>query len=87
MSEDDKEEGLLKKLKNIEGKNEAQLQAIEDMEKKQLEEIKNINIDSKPPKTICFFSTISEEGKKFMENIKVIDGWLETVQLICTKTD
>ena len=22
-----------------------------------------------------------------MENIKVIDGWLETVQLICTKTD
>ena len=33
LSEDDKEEGLLKKLKNIEGKNEAQLQAIEDMEK------------------------------------------------------
>ena len=33
LSEDDKEEGLLKKLKNIEGKNEAELQAIEDMEK------------------------------------------------------
>ena len=33
LSEDDKEEWLLKKLKNIEGKNEAQLQAIEDMEK------------------------------------------------------
>ena len=33
LSEDDKEEGLLKKLRNIEGKNEAQLQAIEDMEK------------------------------------------------------
>ena len=32
LSEDDKE-GLLKKLRNIEGKNEAQLQAIEDMEK------------------------------------------------------
>ena len=25
--------------------------------------------------------------KKIMENIKVIDDWLETAQLICTKTD
>ena len=28
MSEDDKKEGLFKRLKNIEGKNEVQLQAI-----------------------------------------------------------
>ena len=56
-------------------------------EKKQLEEIKNINISLKPLKTITFFGTISEEAKKLMENIKVIDNWLDTAQLICTKTD
>ena len=38
LSEEDKK-GLLKKLKNIEGKNEEQLKAIEDQGKKQLEEI------------------------------------------------
>ena len=44
----------MKKLKNIEGKNEEQLKAIEDQRKKQLEEIKSINIGSKPLKTITF---------------------------------
>ena len=43
LSEDDKKEGLLKRLKNIERKNKVQLQAIEDQGKKQLEEVKNIN--------------------------------------------
>ena len=33
------------------------------------------------------FAGISEEAKKLMENIKVIDDWLETAQLICRKTD
>ena len=42
-SEDDQKEGLFKRLKNIEGKNEVQLQAIEDQGEKQLREIKNIN--------------------------------------------
>ena len=77
----------MKKIKNIEGKNEEQLKAIEDQGKKQLEEIKNINISSKPLKTMSFFSAISEEAKEVMNKIKVIDNWLETVQLICTKTD
>ena len=35
LKEEDKKEGLLKKLKNIEGKNEEELKAIEDQEKKQ----------------------------------------------------
>ena len=87
LSEEDKKEGLLKKLKNIEGKNEEQLKAIEDQGKKLLEEIKNINVGSKPLKAISFFSTISEEAKKLIERIKIIDDWLETAQLICTKTD
>ena len=37
LSEDDKKEGLLKKLKNIEDKNEEELKAIEDLVRKQLE--------------------------------------------------
>ena len=56
-------------------------------EKKQLDAIKNINIDSKPLKTISFFRTINEKAKKLMENIKQIDDWLDSAQLICTKTD
>ena len=51
----DKKEGLFKSLKNIEGKNEAQLKPIEDQGKKQIDAIKNINIGSKPLKVIVFF--------------------------------
>ena len=47
LSEDDKNEGLFKRLKNIESKNE-------DQSKKQLNAIKNINISSKPLKAILF---------------------------------
>ena len=87
LSEEDWKERLFRSIKNIEGKNEEQLKAIEDQGKKQLEEIKNINVSSKPLKTISYFSTINEEAKELMNNIKVIDDWLKTVQLIWTKTD
>ena len=53
----------MKKLKDIEDKNEEQLKTIEDQRKKQLEEIKNINVGSEPLKAISFFSTISEVAK------------------------
>ena len=43
LSEEDKKEGLLKKLKNIEDKNEQQLQVIKDQRGKQLEQLKNID--------------------------------------------
>ena len=87
LSKEDRKEGIFKRIKNIEGKNEEQLKAIEDQAKKLLEEIKNINVSSKPLKTIRFFSTISKEAKELMNKIKVIDDWLETAQRICTKTD
>ena len=53
--EEGKSEGLLKRLKNIEGKNEEQLKAIEDQGNKQLSAIKNIKTDSKLPQMINFF--------------------------------
>ena len=40
LSKDDKKEGILKRIKNIEGKNEEQIKVIKDQGKKQLEEIK-----------------------------------------------
>ena len=43
LSEDDKKEGLFKRLENIKNKNEAQLQAIKDQGEKQLKEFKNID--------------------------------------------
>ena len=59
LSEDDKKEGILKRIKNFEDKNEEQIKVIEDQGKQQLEKSKNINIGSKSLKTISFFSTIS----------------------------
>ena len=43
LSKDDKKEGILKKLRNIEDKNEQQLQVIKDQGRKQLEQLKNID--------------------------------------------
>ena len=80
MSEDDKIEGLFKRLKNIKSKNE-------DQSKKQLDAIKIINISSKPLKTIGFKSILRNEAKNFMVNIEQLDDWFDTVQLVCTKTD
>ena len=63
-------EGLLKRLKNIEGKNEGQFKAIGDQGKKQLDAIKNIETDSKSLKTINFFNGLSPEAKKFVRQAK-----------------
>ena len=45
LKEEHRKEGLLKRLKNIEGKNEEQLKAIKNQGEKQLHEIKNIKTD------------------------------------------
>ena len=63
MSEDDKKEGLFKGLKNIESKNEVQLQAIKDQGEKQLGEIKDINKSNT-------LKVIGEIGKKMLMQIK-----------------
>ena len=63
LKEEDKKEGLLKRLKNIEGKNEEQLEAIKEQVERQLDAIKNIKTDSKSSKMIVFFSGLSLEAK------------------------
>ena len=64
LKEKKKKEGPLKILKNIVGKNEEQLKAIEDQGKKQLDAIKNIETELKLPKMISFFQLIKSRGKK-----------------------
>ena len=46
-----------------------------------------MNISSKPLKTIGNFSALSDEAKKLMTDIKLLDDWLDKAQLVCTKTD
>ena len=51
LNKDDQKEGIFKRQKNIRGKNEKQLQAIEHQGNKQQDSIKNIGTDSKSSKT------------------------------------
>ena len=70
MKKVDRKEGLLKRLRNIVGKNEEQLKAIEDQGKKQLDAIKNIETDSKSLTTISFFSRLSPKIKELLDKLK-----------------
>ena len=84
LSEDDKKEGLLKRLKNIEGKNEVQLQAIKDQGEKQLRE--NIN-KSNMLKVTDEIRRKNADANKILLDIKKIDETLDDAELVCTKTD
>ena len=87
LKEEDKKEGLLKRLKNIEGKNEEQLKAIKDQGKKQLKEIKKIKTDSKSSKMVSFFSTLSPEAKQLMYEIREEEHDIDLEKLVCIKSD
>ena len=86
LSEDDKKEGLFKRLKNIEGKNEVQLQAIKNQGGKQLWEFENIN-KSNTLKVIEEIRRKNDEANKILLEVKKIDAKLDTAELVCTKTD
>ena len=64
LSEADKKEGLFKRLKNIEDKNEKQLKAIEDKNEKQLDK------NSKSIKSVSYFSQLSTKARELSEKIK-----------------
>ena len=63
LDKNDQKEGLLKRLKNIEDKNEVQLQAIKDQGEKQLKELKNID----KSKTL---EAIGENSRKMLKQIE-----------------
>ena len=86
LSEDDKKEGLFKRIKNIENKNEEQLKAIEDRGKKQLEQLKNID-KSKTLEIIDKISKKNNEANKILSEFKKIDKTIDNADLVCTQTD
>ena len=86
LSEEDKKEGLLKKLKNIKNKNEKQLQVIKDQGEKQLQELKNTG-KSKTLEVIDKISKKNDEANKLLPKFKKADKALENADLVCTKTD
>ena len=83
MIEDDKKEGLLKRVENIEGNNEVQLKAIKDQGKKQLGEIKNINKSN----TLKVIDKIRRKNSGANRILLDIDETLDDAELVCTKTD
>ena len=86
MKEEDKKEGILKRLENIKDKNEEQLKAIEDQGKQQLKGLKNIN-KSKTLKVIDKIGRKNDEANKILLDVKKIDNELNTGEFACTKTD
>ena len=66
LDESDEKEGLLKRLKNIEGKNEQQLQTIKSHGKKQSETIK----DKKEEQLDAFSDQEAERSKKKLKDLK-----------------
>ena len=63
LDKDDKKEGLLKRLKNIEDKSGEQLQVIKDQEEKPFEDLKNIG-KNKTQKAIDEISNTKKKKKK-----------------------
>ena len=85
LSEDDKKEGLFKRLEDIKDKNEEQLKVITDQGEKQLKELKNIDKN----KTLEAINEISknDEANKLLPEFRRINDKLENPELVCTKTD
>ena len=78
---EDKKEGLFKRLKNIKDKNEKQLKAIEDKNEKQFDK------NSKSLKSVSYFSQLSRKAKELFEKIKKEKNDIDFEKLFCVKTD
>ena len=87
LTEEDKKEGLLKRLRNIEGKDEEQLKATEDQGKKQLDAIKDTKTKLKPLKAILFLWWVKSRGKKTVRWAKKGKSTIDFEKLVCVKTD
>ena len=79
--DEDKKEGLLKRLKNIEDKNKERLKEVEDHQKKQLD------TDSKSLKSVSYFSQLNTKAKELFEKIKKEKNEVDAETFVCVKTD
>ena len=86
LSEDDKKEGLFKRLENIKDVNEEQLQVIKDQGEKQLKELKNIN-KNKTLRIIDKISKKNDKANELLPEFRKMNKTLDNADLACTKTD
>ena len=86
LDEDDKKEGLFKRLENIKDTNLTQLQAIKDQGEKQLKKLKNID-ESKMLKAIDEIRRKNDEANKLVPKFRKTDKTLDKAELVCTKID
>ena len=86
LSEDNKKEGVFQRVENIKDKNEKQLQVIKDQGEKQLKELKNID-KSKTLKAIDEIREKNIEANKLVPKFRKLDLKLESLELVCTKTE
>ena len=77
----------MKRLKNIEGKNDEQLKAIKDQGEKQLDEIKNNKTNLKSSRMVSFFSWLSPEAKELLDELKEETNNTNFIKLVCEKSD
>ena len=85
LDNDDKKEGLLKRLEIIKNTSLTQPQAIKDRIEQQLRELKKID-KSNTLKAIDEIRRKNDEANKMLLGIKKIDAELDKAELICTKT-
>ena len=74
-------------LKKIDSKNDEQLEAIKDQGKNNQMKPKNIKTDSKPLKTISFFSGLGPEAEKLLDELKEGKNTIDLEKLVCAKFD
>ena len=70
LDESDKKEGLLKRLKNVEGKNEQQSEAIKDQGEKQLQIFAKKTNQVDDFENVPFTNKLNSEAKKAYDAIK-----------------
>ena len=83
LDESDKKEGLLKRLKNIESKNEQQLDAIKDQGKKQLQILAKKTNQVDDFKNVFFRDKLNSEAKKAYDEIKEQSKKIDYTKLVC----
>ena len=78
LSEDDQEEGLLKRLENIKDKNEEQLKVLKDQLEKQpiISKVKNPNFNN-----VSFKNLLDDKSMKVLDKIKIQDEIIDYSQL------
>ena len=74
MKEEDKKERLLKKLKNIEGKNQKQLKVLKDQAEKQpvISKVKNLNFNK-----LSHRNSLDADSMKIFNEINKLDETID----------